>query len=320
MPTLPFTLRQLEVFASLAASGNFRASAENLGISQASVSNQLKALEDQLGVRLFARMQGRSPRLTPAGRAFGEDLQSFQLAADKLAAHRRSEPITAAPIRFRLLVGQGMFDGYVRHKLDRFSAEHPLIELEFETQPPSDALGRAVVAGNYDFALINQRVDLEPDGLMLCLARVSGGIYGHCKFAEGRKLPLSPEAAAQLPFILPLAGSKQEREVLKHMRQRGVQPANVVGHSQYYDVMAAMLDRGIAVASLSDAILPAAMRETVIQLLPLQDWHLLFYRKPMQTDPRADAVANFLKHAVLDDPSYPAIAKFTQPDDQSNTR
>ncbi|NLE55701.1 MAG: LysR family transcriptional regulator, partial [Lentisphaerae bacterium] len=38
MSPLPFTLRQLEVFASLCATRSFRRSAELLGISQASVS------------------------------------------------------------------------------------------------------------------------------------------------------------------------------------------------------------------------------------------------------------------------------------------
>ena len=40
------------------------------------------------------------------------------------------------------------------------SADDLLIELEFETRPPSDALGRTVGTGNFDFALINQRADL----------------------------------------------------------------------------------------------------------------------------------------------------------------
>ena len=304
---LPFTLRQLEVFASLVATGNFRASAERLGISQASVSNQLKALEEQLGLRLFARTPGRSPRITPEGYAFAEDLRSFELAAGKLGAHRRGTPLDTAPVRFRLLVGQGMFDAYVRPKLDRFFADQPLIELEFETRPPSDALGRTVGTGNFDFALINQRADLPADPSLHRLARVRGGIYGHRKYADGQALPLLPDVVSQLPFILPPAGSKQETEVLRHLRLLGVQPANVVGHSQYYDVMAAMLDRGVAVASLSDAILPAAMRETVVQLLPLEDWHLLFYRKPAVSDPRAGTVEAFLKWAVLEDPAYPAI-------------
>ena len=55
--------------------GQFGRSAEQLGISQASVSNQIKALEEQLGVTLFDRAPGRRPSLRPAGLAFLEDLR-----------------------------------------------------------------------------------------------------------------------------------------------------------------------------------------------------------------------------------------------------
>ena len=80
MANLPFTLRQLDVFASLCATRSFRRSAESLGISQASVSNQMKALEAQLGLQLFARRPGQRPTLTPDGMAFLDDLQAFQAA------------------------------------------------------------------------------------------------------------------------------------------------------------------------------------------------------------------------------------------------
>jgi len=315
MTILPFTLRQLEVFASLASSGSFRASADMLGISQASVSNQLKALEEQLGVRLFARTPGRSPRLTPEGLAFREDLHAFNAAAQNLASHRRSEPVGALPMRFRLLVGQGMFDAYVRHKLDRFSAENPMIELEFETRPPSDSLSGAIRDLACDFALINLRADIEQNPVFKRLARVRGGIYGHSKFAEGRSLPLSAETISGLPFILPLAGSRQEAEVLKSLGKAGVRPAKVVGHTQYYDVMAAMVDRGIAVASLSDAILPVSMRETVVRLMPLSDWHLVMFRRQGIYDPRAEIVERFLIDSVLGDPTYPATELYGRESD-----
>src|SRR5687767_11864723 len=118
MTNLPFTLRQLEVFASLCATRSFRRSAESLGISQASVSNQMKALEEQLGVQLFARRPGQRPTLTPEGAAFFDDLRAFQAAGEALAAHRRRSGDEAEQrIRFRVLIGQGLLDGYIRSKL-----------------------------------------------------------------------------------------------------------------------------------------------------------------------------------------------------------
>src|SRR6478752_8219025 len=105
MASLPFTLRQLDVFASLCATRSFRRSAESLGISQASVSNQMKALEQQLGLALFARRPGQRPTLTREGMAFLDDLRAFHAAGEALAAHRRGAPDEEQPVRYRILVG-----------------------------------------------------------------------------------------------------------------------------------------------------------------------------------------------------------------------
>lgn len=310
IPSLPFTLRQLEVFATLARTGSFRRSAEELGISQASVSSQLKVLEDQLGLTLFDRKPGRTPLLTAEGRAFENDLRAFYAAAQVLAEHKATGERAESAIHFRLLVGQGMFDFFIRQKLDGFLAENPLIELQFDTHPPTSDLPRLLQSGRFDFALINLREDQEMPPDMTALAKVRGGIYGHRKFAKGRKLPLSAQEISLLPFVLPHAGSKQERELLAALARFDIYPRKVVGHSQYYDVMGAMLERGIAVASFSEPLLRPEVRRDVIQLMPVVDWRMLLFRKPAAPDPRRDAVERFLVSSTIGDPAFPAIEVF----------
>lgn len=313
MPSFPFTLRQLEVFASLCATRSFRRSAESLGISQASVSNQMKALEEQLGFALFARRPGQRPTLTADGMAFFEDLRAFQAAGEALSAHRRkSADELDQQVRYRVLIGQGMLDAYIRPKLDRFFAAHPQIELAFEAHPPSNELARELEDGRYDFAMIHRRADRSVEPNLRQLALVRGGIYGHRKFAEGRQLPLSPEVLNTLPFIMPLAASTQEREMLRFFEMHGIRPRRVIGHTQYYDVMAAMLDRGVGISSFADAILPPEMRDTVILLYPLENWRLLWFRKDAGGDPRCDAVQAFLISSVLQDPNYRTISVFAE--------
>jgi DNA-binding transcriptional LysR family regulator len=312
MASLPFTLRQLDVFASLCATRSFRRSAESLGISQASVSNQIKALEQQLGVSLFSRRPGQRPTVTAEGMAFLDDLRAFQAAGEALASHRRAAVESDDPVQFRVLVGQGMLDSYIRPKLDRFFAAHTRIELEFDPQAPSGDLARDLEDGRYDFALIHRRADRSVEPYFRQLALVQGGIYGHRSFAEGRQLPLAAEEINTLPFIMPLAASAREQELLRFYERRGIRPKRVIGHTQYYDVMAAMLDRGVGISSFSDAILPGEMRANVIMLHPLENWRLLWYRKDHGTDPRREAVASFLLSCVLQDPNYRTISVFAE--------
>jgi len=313
MASLPFTLRQLDVFASLCATRSFRRSAESLGISQASVSNQIKALEDQLGLALFTRRPGQRPTVTSEGMAFLDDLHAFRAAGEALASHRRRDAADAdGPALFRVLIGQGMLDSYIRPKLDRFFAAHSRIELEFDGQVPSADLARDLEDGRYDFALIHRRADRSVEPYFRQLALVRGGIYGHRKFAEGKQLPLAPDEINTMPFIMPLAATAREHEMLRFFERYGIRPRHVIGHTQYYDVMGAMLDRGVGISSFSEAILTAEMRENVIMLYPLENWRLLWYRKDHRTDPRYHAAANFLLSCVLQDPNYRTISVFAE--------
>ncbi|MDR0347225.1 MAG: LysR family transcriptional regulator, partial [Coriobacteriales bacterium] len=63
------TFEQLEYFLTIAQTGSFSAAAENVHISQSSLSKQIQALERELDARLFIRDAGGA-RLTAAGETF----------------------------------------------------------------------------------------------------------------------------------------------------------------------------------------------------------------------------------------------------------
>jgi DNA-binding transcriptional LysR family regulator len=60
-------LRRLEVFAKVAELGSFSRAAETLFLTQPTVSEHVRSLEDELGVQLLDRL-GRGASPTPAGR------------------------------------------------------------------------------------------------------------------------------------------------------------------------------------------------------------------------------------------------------------
>ena len=63
------TTKQLAYAAELAKTLNFNRAAENLFISQPTLTYQIKALEDEIGFPLFDR-SGKGAALTPAGEQF----------------------------------------------------------------------------------------------------------------------------------------------------------------------------------------------------------------------------------------------------------
>jgi DNA-binding transcriptional LysR family regulator len=66
MPQIILDSRKLLAFAILARVLSFTHAAKELGLTQSAVSHAIKALERDLGCRLFERM-GRSVVITPAG-------------------------------------------------------------------------------------------------------------------------------------------------------------------------------------------------------------------------------------------------------------
>lgn len=78
-------VHQLRYVVAVARTGNFSRAAEHCHVSQPSLSQQIKKLENELGERLFDRMK-RAAKLTPSGEAF---LRRAIRILDELEAARR---------------------------------------------------------------------------------------------------------------------------------------------------------------------------------------------------------------------------------------
>ena len=79
------TLQQLLYFRTAAELGSFNAAARALHCTQPAVSDQVRRLESELGVSLFARA-GRGLTLTTAGRVFLSHAERVTEAADDALA------------------------------------------------------------------------------------------------------------------------------------------------------------------------------------------------------------------------------------------
>lgn len=154
----------LSEFLAVADSGNFTRAAEQLEISVAQVSRQIRLLEERLGTDLFYRTT-RRVSLTEAGQLY---YQSCRPLLDALKdAERAVNQLQSTPqglIRITAPVIYG--ERHLAPLMNRFLEMYPEIQIYCElTNKTLD-----LIAGNYDIAIRLGRID-TPD---LVARRLSG--------------------------------------------------------------------------------------------------------------------------------------------------
>lgn len=129
-------IRQVQYALAVAEAGNFSAAAEDLYISQSSLSKQIIALEQELGFQIFDRSK-RKIALTPAGSAFLIHARAIDQAYRAMIADLRdyktkpSLAIAAIPV-----IAQYGIASYVAE----FRSKHPDIDLALEEREASTIL------------------------------------------------------------------------------------------------------------------------------------------------------------------------------------
>jgi DNA-binding transcriptional LysR family regulator len=246
---MSFTFRQLEVFVEAAQDCNFRKTADRLGISQPSVSNQIRVLERWAGYELFDRSRGSTPRLSGKGAALLGQAQQLLAGRRQLGASEQAQA-RKERLRLRIAAGPYLLDHYIRPALPGFLERHDDIVLDFLPPGAAKDMRRAVRSGEADLAVFTggRAVRRLAGAELIC--QVPCSLYGSARFA--RMAAKDPAAIGSLPFILPLEGSDMERWMLRALKRAGVSPQNVIARSQFADVTADMITRGKGVSLLFD--------------------------------------------------------------------
>jgi LysR family hydrogen peroxide-inducible transcriptional activator len=143
-------LHQLRYFRAVAKAGSFTRAAEQERIAQPSLSQQIRKLETELGVRLFERL-GRTTRLTPFGEAL---LVEASAILQHVAGAEASIAALQDGVRGRLRVGAipTVMPFFLAPRLGAFRDLHPEIEIIL-TEDMTRGLVERLQSGDLDIAL-----------------------------------------------------------------------------------------------------------------------------------------------------------------------
>ncbi|WP_174365380.1 LysR substrate-binding domain-containing protein [uncultured Caballeronia sp.] len=154
-------LRHLRYFVTVAEELHFTRAARRIGIAQPPLTQQIKALEEELGVRLFDRAPGKVT-LTAAGRVFFEESRAILESVDKAINRTR---LYAQGFAGRICVGfteSASFSPAVTASLHRFRESYPDVELRLE-ENRSTQLVDALRHGRIDAAFVRLPIDAGDD-------------------------------------------------------------------------------------------------------------------------------------------------------------
>ncbi len=289
-------IQQLKVFRSAARLGGFTRASEQLGLSQSTVSQHIKQLEDELGCSLFLR-SGKKIYISEAGkllliyanRIFTE-FKNAEMAVRELSAMKRGT--------IRLGVGATTLTYQLPKALGEYKRRYPDIELIVITGT-TESLLHEVSSQIVDLAIVMQVPDTPSNLMITPLQSEELVTILSAEHPLARKNCLDPGDLITLPFILYERHSVMQRviesfftkmnisprismeleniEAIKSLVSAGlgasIVPICSVSQSPPTSMLRVMrvkgfpLERTLALATLDTQVLPTAIDKLAAQLI-----------------------------------------------------
>lgn len=238
-------LRDLKLFLHLAESRHFGRSSKAMHVSPSTLSRQIQRLEEELGQPLFQR-DNRTVQLTSAGEQLRNFAQQTLLHYQQLRSGLDQHGPTLSG-ELRLFCSVTAAYSHLPPILDRFRAQHPLVEIKLTTGDAADAVEK-VQSTDADLGIAG-----HPESLP--------GSVDFAKIGEISMILISPSLPcavrtqisephpdwSRIPFILPEHGPARKRIDIWFKRNRLTNPliyATVSGHEAIVSMVA--LGCGIA--------------------------------------------------------------------------
>ena len=215
------TLNQLRAFLAIVRGGSFRAAADALHLSQPSISQRMRELESELGVRLFVRKVPQIS-LTAEAHALMVYAERMVLTAQEMGERFRSRN----PLKGTLRIGMSENFALISlgELLRRLESRYPAIRTLLFIGD-SGQLSHKLNARELDIAIVAEpqlepQVAQQPAGYSLL------GWFSHPELHVTRDA-LSPADLADHHLMIAPPGSRQHRTIGRWFAEAGVTPSRV---------------------------------------------------------------------------------------------
>ena len=272
------TLRQMRVFAAVARNLSFTRAARELHLTQPAVSQQVKLLEEEVGMPLFEQI-GRKVHLAPAGvellRYTDQAMELLRQASESLAAMRGLK-------RGVLKLGAVSTAKYFAPSLlSAFTPAYPEVTLEFEVGN-REAIIQQLAANEIDLVIMG-RPPRELDTVAEAFAKHPLVIIASPTHPLARKRRIRLDQLASEGFLIREEGSGTRASMERVFGERKV-PFRVSMEVSSNETIkqAVMANMGLSFISSHTVGLELAARKLVILdvvgLPIIRDWYVIHLR------------------------------------------
>ncbi|MEW2635487.1 LysR substrate-binding domain-containing protein [Streptomyces sp. NPDC048389] len=245
-------LQQLRYFTAVAETLHFTRAAERVHVSQPSLSQQIRALEQELGADLFRRARGNialtdaGQALLPLARRILADTETARREVQEVAQLRRG--------RVRLGATPSLCTGLLPQVLRTFHDLHPGVEILVEESGSHD-LVRELARGALDLALVVLPLPSSSPALSTVELLREDLVVVSSPAAPAPPAPLRIADLAGEPLVMFRHGYDLRDLTVAACRAEGFEPSFTVEGGEMDAVL------GFVRASLGAAVVPAMVAE-----------------------------------------------------------
>jgi len=266
-------IHQLDVFITAAETLNFTATAKRSHLTQSSVSQIIKTLENQLGMELFKR-KGRALQITDAGNMLLP--MAREIVEGSIRAAERME-LLKKEVHGHIIVGCNTAPGkYVLPVLlSKFNEVYPLVRFTCTVLPQDQTLTK-LAEGDIHFAFTNiGDMNQGTTEIQLYLQEPLVLIVpnGHAWTKNGQ---IEPQQLYEERFVMRELGSGTYRSVQKGLAELGIDIAklNVFMEMGTSEAIALAVQQGLGVGFISNMIVQKICRDNV-SIVKIRDLEIL---------------------------------------------
>lgn len=257
-------LQQLRYIWEVAHHGlNVSATAQSLYTSQPGISKQIRLLEDELGVEIFARSGKHLTRITPAGEAIletaGEILRKVegikQVAQEYSNPKKGSLSIATTHTQARYALPE---------VIGKFIEQYPDVSLHMHQGTPMQ-IAELAANGTVDFAIATEAMELFNDLIMMPCYKWNRAIVVP-KDHELAKMPeLTLEAVAKYPIVTYVFGFTGRSKLDDAFINQGLSP-KVVFTAADADVIKTYVRLGLGIGIVAKMAFSEELDDDLVAL------------------------------------------------------